>query len=578
MKPCRQPVSFKPPGMRSLLALPMFVGKDPAGTLELGSLQPACYRSEHQELLQLVAGQAAIALRNAMLYQNEQKRTAELSALAQLTQSIGTLENLDDLFSRLVRSIIPLVGVSTIGFLVCNEDGSSLDCQTIFQGLPDAPFEVSGLTPSLRLDNQTIRTLLSQDVLISEDAANDPQWETLGLSGLASQLGLRDAVLAPLVSGGHPIGYLLAANHVESSRSFSKDEIHLLLIIANQTAPIVENARLVEQTRQRADSAEALRRIASLAASDSNLDEILVSSIRELAALTESDVAAVLLMDNSQSRLVLHIPSLFGLAEPLEEWIKEIHTHNPLFSSTVTQTRQPLIFDHSDLQNPDYQVYQPLLRALQVEAGLIVPLVARDQGIGELLLGCRTRHRFDQNHIQLVTTAGAALAGVAERSRLFAQTDESLRRRVEQLTALTSITRELNTSLDPRYLLELVYQEALRTTGATCGSIILLDFGKSRPAGRYLVEYSVGDAHSPDLSELEEHVIKSAETLNVADFAATPWLPGHMGVGSALLVPISYQEKIAGLIHLHSDASGLFRPDRSRDHGSSLGSSGICIE
>ena len=59
-----------------------------------------------------------------------------------------------------------------------------------------------------------------------------------------------------------------------------------------------------------------------------------------------------------------------------------------------------------------------------------------------------------------------------EGASLSNRTDESLRQRVDQLTAMTRINRELNTTLEWKYLLQVVYDESLRIAHADCGSML----------------------------------------------------------------------------------------------------------
>ena len=92
--------------------------------------------------------------------------------------------------------------------------------------------------------------------------------------------------------------------------------------------------------------------------------------------------------------------------------------------------------------------YHQLTQAWQVVSVISVPLIMRDVGIGELWLCSRQDGAFDQGDLQVVATAAGQLAGVVEQSYLGAQTDERLRQRVEQLTALTRVSRELSTSRD----------------------------------------------------------------------------------------------------------------------------------
>ena len=57
-----------------------------------------------------------------------------------------------------------------------------------------------------------------------------------------------------------------------------------------------------------------------------------------------------------------------------------------------------------------------------------------------------------------------------------------------------------------------------------------------------------------DLHSLEKTVLEQGSSLVIPDFksAWTGFLPSHSGVRSALLIPISYQSRVTGLIHLHA--------------------------
>ena len=95
-----------PSPVRSYLGIPLIAGGELVGTLEVGVLAAQAFAEEDQAILDLIVGQAAIALRNAVLYEGEQQRTAELLGLANLAQtSTGSLRDTRDMFGRLVRGL-----------------------------------------------------------------------------------------------------------------------------------------------------------------------------------------------------------------------------------------------------------------------------------------------------------------------------------------------------------------------------------------------------------------------------------------------------------------------------------------
>jgi len=153
-------------------------------------------------------------------------------------------------------------------------------------------------------------------------------------------------------------------------------------------------------------------------------------------------------------------------------------------------SQHSLLLKQKSTDKPIIPFYQQIIAEWGLESLLVAPLIVRDEGIGEIWMASCSPGFFDQGDLQTLSTAAGQLGGVVERSYLMSQTDESLRRRVDQLTALTRISRELSASLDLGSLLQLVYDEAVRTTRADCGSLVLFDLScplEEAPQIRFLV-------------------------------------------------------------------------------------------
>lgn len=543
--------------LRSYLGMPLQAGDELIGTLELGSLSVNTFTAEDQEMLQLIAGQAATAIHNALLYREEQRRSAELSGLSQLAQAFGSVREPLGLFGKLVQSTAPLLRVDILGFLLYNETARTLEGQSPFYGLPAQFIETYYRAP-VAPGSPAEQSLLDQDVLITENAMEDPQWVTLGYHNLAQGASLRDTVLVPLASSGRMLGYLQASNHSDGSSVFSQEELHLLMIIANQTAPIIENATLVQQTHERAQRAEALRRISSLASSTATLDEILRFSVQELARLLHADFGAAFLLNNDRSELKLHSPSLYGSEGLHSERILRLLVEDPQFPFTLTGSQHSLMLKQFSQERAEKTIipfFQNLLADWQAESVVAVPLVVRDEGVGELWFACRAVEAFSSHDLQVVFTAAGQLAGVVERAFLSIQTDEGLRRRLDQLTLLTRVNRELSTSLNLKDLLKLILDELQRAAQADCGSILLFE-QELNEDGAPQLRYFEGCQPQPALSPLEIQVIQNGEAAVLQDGGDS--MPLHAGIHSALIVPLIYRQTTVGLIELHASKRGHF--------------------
>ena len=548
-----QPENSEQATMRSYIGLPLLAGSDLVGVLEVGVSNADAFAEEDSAILKLVVGQVAAAIRNTSMLEAERRRSEELSGLANLAQALGSTRDARDLFSRLVQSISSLFDVEILGFLVYNENRRTLEAQVPFTGMP-AP--VIGLYHvPLASGSLVEERFLSQEVLTTQNAMEDELWQEMGLQDYARAASWRDTVLVPLISSGRPLGYLQVSNHRTPETSFSQDEMRLLNIVANQAAPIIDNLTLVQQARQRAQRAEALRRIASLAASTATSDEVMRYTVQELARLLQAETGIIFLLDETLGTLRLHEASIFGTQVEAIEPFSRLATNETQFHFTVTGSRKPFLSNHLSEDQRLLSVYRPLVEALGMESVIIVPLVVHDHGIGEMMLTSKELEFFNNNDLQIVSTAASQLAIAIEGASLSTQTDESLRQRAEQLMVITRITRELNTSVDWKYLSQVVYDESLRITRADCGTVLLLD---TEAPDAEKVKLQIGEEPIQELSALERVVFQDGNAVLVADFAESKYEPPHEGIRSALVVPIAYQKNTVGLIHLHSSSPSHF--------------------
>ncbi len=540
--------------VQSYLGLPLIADQKMVGTLEIGHLSAGVLGQRDYDLVQLVSPQAAYSIRNALAFASEQNRVAELSSLANLAQVFSVSQDYTNLISRLVETIAPLFSVEVLGFLLYDENKRTLEGQIPFQGLPTHIVEFYRTT--IEPDSTAEKIISERKLTITRNAAEDEVWSGLGLQNLAQAASLRESVLAPLVAGERFVGYLQLSNHHQSAGEFSSTEVRLIQIVADQAAAIIESSFVVERTRQRAMRSDALRRIASLAASMATLDEVLRFSAQELARLFQSDLAAIFLVDEQLGELRMHRASVVGASEEAIEVLARLHVDDPQYRHTVSGGQKPFLSGRLSSDRRVLPVYRPLVSVLQVESAIIVPLLVRDRSLGELMLGSRKTEFFNTYDLQVISTAAGQLASAVENASRATQTDENLRHRVEQLSSIARISRELNSMVDLQPLLEAVRYESLQATKAECGAVLLFDTTAS--ASPPPVTHSLGCPLPETFSALDRTVIETGSPQLISDYLFTTETPIHEGVRSALIVPILNQGKTAGLIHLHAGRPSFF--------------------
>ena len=536
--------------VRSYIGVPLHAGGDLIGMLEVGQIAPDSYAVEDDDVLHLIAGQAAVAIRNALLYENEQRRTRELSSLANLAQAAGSLQNRNEFFASLIRNIHPLFNVNILGFLLYDEDKKTLQGEIPFEGMPSHIVEV--YRTELIADSEGEKIVNARTPVIVEDARTDERWVDIGLNTIAQAASVRETVLMPLVSSGRFLGYLQFSNHIQGAPEFTDSEIHLMSVVANQTATIIDSATLVLQTRQRARRAETMRRVASLVSSSATLEEIILFSVRELVQLLKADRAAIFLLDDDEGALVAHKASLYGVPEEAAETFSRLYIDDPQFRFTVTGSRRSFMTGKLQKDRRLLDFYRPMSEESGMNSALVVPLVVRDRGVGELMLTSKQPNFFTRYDRQVTQTVAEQIALVLDTSRTSVETDESLRLRVEQLTSLSRVSRELNGSLNLKHLLQVVYDEGLKTSKADCGTITIFDIEKIQNNGEAIGILALGCSQGDHLTDVELEVVRTGKAVWVDDLSEGEFPASHEGVRSALVAPIAYQGKTVGLFHLHS--------------------------
>ncbi|MEK7276905.1 MAG: GAF domain-containing protein, partial [Chloroflexota bacterium] len=531
------------------------------GTIEIAALDVEVYADEELTLLEAVAGQAAVAIRNAQLYAAQAARIAELSGLAQVAQTASAIADPRELYGSLVDRLAKLMSVHLCGILIYDDSERALLSQPPFRGVPDAFIEHYRVP--VPPGSAAARIWRESDSWYSNNLAEDPLVAELGLKDLANAIGVRSTLLVPLIVGGNRLGIVQVSNKINNT-VFDDDDARLLRLFAGQAAALIDNARLVREAEQRAERAETLRQVSEITGSARALAEIYREVITSTVQMVKADFAAVLLLDETKGELTPQAGSLFG-GTPTDAEAAQIDTDDPAFKHTVTVTRKPFFAWRATRDRRVAPLYQPALARFRSESVIIVPLVVQDRSIGELWLGARRERAFQRADVQLAATVAAQLASAIERTRLASVTDETLRYRVEQLTALTRVGRELNQTIELDHILQTVYDEAVRAARADCGSILLIDPGAIPQAARVRLGT---DGEALTLDALEANVALSGASYTLGDIDAPGALAmltpnatvAHSGIRSLLITPIIYQGGAVGIIELHSQKVNAFDP------------------
>jgi len=226
------------------------------------------------------------------------------------------------------------------------------------------------------------------------------------------------------------------------------------------------------QTERRSESDSRrfarLYEVAQVIGSSLDLKEVLNRVMDAIIALTEAERGFLMLL-NDDGLLEVSIARNFD-QETLESGD---------FAVSRTITRQvfdkgaPVITTNA-AEDPRYQG-QASIVANQLRSIMAAPLRSRGTIIGVIYVDNTIRTGlFHDSDLELLEAFAGQAAVAIDNARLFEETDEKLQRRVEELTTLQWIDRQLNETLDVSKAMDLTVEWAKRMCRAESATLAML--------------------------------------------------------------------------------------------------------
>ena len=538
---------------------PMIAGARRIGLLLVANKHGQAGFSEgDMRTLMTFASQAAVVVENARLYAEQQRRTRELGGLQQIAQAIGVMRSPAELYSQITARIAALMEVDLCGVLLYDHQDRLLVSQRPFHGMDD-PESVNFYQIPSPPGSVMARLWQERDTWFCNDLRRDALVANTDLAQLAAAVGIRQMTMATLVVGGNRLGVIQVANKTDGS-DFTDDDARLLSIFAGQAAILIDNARLYREMQRRTHEAEGLRAITEIASQLAPLDETREAVLIAIANLLESDIVVMGLVDNKSGELVIAPDTVWGAA--LEQPIR-LDAYGPGFEDSVLISRRPFMSNALAKDERVLPAYRGLIEQLGMHSVIQAPMVVQERSIGELCVANKARgEEYTASDVDLLLSIGAQVAAMIDRMTLYQTTDQDLRARLEELDALGRVSHALSQTIELEHILDVIRQEALRSTGASGVSVALLSDPEDWPLpDQPLIERRYGDEDAlPDLAPIEQAAVLRGDMLRVDDYFDAEYEPMPPKARSALVVPVMLDEQPAGLIHLYNLRPGAFNP------------------
>ncbi len=437
----------------SIVGVPVRWGTEFLGVLDVLSNRPRAFSEDDANLLNLLATQAAIAIRNARLYEKAQSRTRRLEIVNRIAQAVGATLDLEALAETVYQEIASALPAEAFFFSLYDAATDELDYYLhVDEGVRGEPIRLP-LGKSL-----TSLVVTRREPLLIRD---EEEWHHLppGITPIVQGRAAVSWLGAPMRIGERVLGVIcVQAYH---PYAYGEEEELLLSTIADQVAVAVETAQLYEQAHHRAVEQETVSRIA-YALNTLNLEEAFPTLVDGLRRITGCQRVSIALLDEAQEHFVMSTSQPSGRA--LGQGI-ELPVMTSAAFQDVTAGRPHLTPDLG--AELDFAAEQRLYQD-GIRSRINLPLLIGGEAIGALNLGSQQIGLFREDQLPVLQQIADALASAVENNRLF----QAEREQRELAQALEQAAAAVSSTLDRDEVLDRILEQTARVVAGDAFNIM----------------------------------------------------------------------------------------------------------
>ncbi|HSM71453.1 MAG TPA: GAF domain-containing protein, partial [Anaerolineales bacterium] len=537
--------------VRSELCVPIRVNKRIIGVFNVESKKPNAYDNEDEQFLTTVAGSLGTALERLRLFNEEQQRNKELSALYQSAKALTLSLKPAVIAENLLKILDDLLGYEFASIYLLDENQHNL-----------VPLAISPKAKNLDIyENEmellsTERRSLGQGIIgwvakhgqpiRSGDVSKEKRY-------LPVIRNIRSELCVPLIARDKVTG----AINIETTQlnAYTQSDENLLTALANSAAIALENARLYEGADIRRQEAESLQEATASLSIHIEIEPLLDQILDSALKIVPHDSASIFLETKSGNDM--EIVAARGFPE-----------NNEVVGRVVPKSVKwhELALSHTPLILPDAQTdptFEKWDVAENIRGWMAVPMTSQDNVIGFINIDSHRVNAFTERDATLLQTYANSAAVAIQNAILFNAEREQLKREESmlELMRVTTSTLELSEVIQTilRHMMDLIPSDS--------GTIQLLDGDTLRiTAVKGIDEKDLGQGHTLELKDfpINRRVLEKMKPIrinNTQDDRDYKIVAGIQDIRSFMAIPLIYKGDAIGVATLDSRQLDRYSPE-----------------
>jgi GAF domain-containing protein len=398
----------------------------------------------------------ASTLDNRQLFQQIQRRSAQLETSAEVSRIASTILDPDELLPEVVELIKTGFNLYYAGIFLVDEDGELTGESNRWavlragSGLAGQQMLEAGHKLKIGGGSMIGSAIFESTPRVTSDVGEEANFfRNPYLPETRSEMAL------PLVSRGQVLGAITIQSEREAA--FTEEDITSLQTMADQIANAIENARLFEQTELRAEELTVLNEMARAYTQTMDVDKLVDYSFEFTGRLINADNYYLALYSPESNLIEFMIFVEEGVRIPAPE--PKIYLGEGLTDWIITNKLPVLMPDSVEehMRNMGVEI-----RGRSAESWLGVPMLIGNNVLGVIAVQSYEKEiRYNNRDMDLLSSVASQTAVAIDNALRFQQTQA--RAKYEQI--LREITTRVHTSTNAEAILKTAVREVSTALG-----------------------------------------------------------------------------------------------------------------